>query len=251
MFSSGISSWAAAKRYTEEHGADGVVLLFADTMIEDPDNYRFLDEAAANIGGELVILRDGRTPFECMRDSRIIGNSMFDPCSRLLKRKLLHKWEKDHCEPETPRIFGIDWTETHRLDRMKKHSPEKNYMAPLLSPPYLTKEDLLKWATIEGLEPPSLYKLGFPHSNCGGFCIKAGHATFRLLLKNFPERYKEAEEWELEMQEYLETDSTIMKDRSGGETKKLTMRDFRLRLEKDWNSCDEFDFGGCACALPD
>jgi 3'-phosphoadenosine 5'-phosphosulfate sulfotransferase (PAPS reductase)/FAD synthetase len=89
MFSSGISSWAAGKRWAEMHGTDGMRLLFADTGIEDEDNYRFLHEAADNIGAPLIILKDGRDPFQVMRDERIIGNSMFDPCSKLLKRKLL------------------------------------------------------------------------------------------------------------------------------------------------------------------
>ena len=48
MFSSGISSWAAAKRYAEQKGTAGMVLLFADTGIEDEDNYRFLHEAASD-----------------------------------------------------------------------------------------------------------------------------------------------------------------------------------------------------------
>ena len=37
MFSGGVGSWAAAKRVVERHGTEGVVLLFADTLIEDED----------------------------------------------------------------------------------------------------------------------------------------------------------------------------------------------------------------------
>lgn len=49
MFSGGAGSWAAAKRVAKEHGTANLTLLFADTMIEDADLYRFLIEAAANI----------------------------------------------------------------------------------------------------------------------------------------------------------------------------------------------------------
>lgn len=51
MFSGGIGSWAAAKRVAEQHGTTDLTLLFSDTLIEVPDLYRFLIEAAADIGG--------------------------------------------------------------------------------------------------------------------------------------------------------------------------------------------------------
>ncbi len=46
MFSGGAGSWAAAKRIA----ARPLTLLFADTLIEDGDLYRFLDDAAADVG---------------------------------------------------------------------------------------------------------------------------------------------------------------------------------------------------------
>ena len=48
MFSGGIGSWAAAKRVRVEPG-DSLILLFTDTLIEDPDLYRFLGQAAAKL----------------------------------------------------------------------------------------------------------------------------------------------------------------------------------------------------------
>jgi hypothetical protein len=51
MFSGGVGSWAAAKRVAEAHGTEGMVLLFADTLVEDADTYRFLVEAATNVVG--------------------------------------------------------------------------------------------------------------------------------------------------------------------------------------------------------
>lgn len=49
MFSAGGGSWAAGKRVIERHGPENVRLLFADTLYEDADSYRFLIEGAANI----------------------------------------------------------------------------------------------------------------------------------------------------------------------------------------------------------
>jgi hypothetical protein len=92
MFSSGAGSWAAAKRVAEQHGTEGLVLLFADTLIEDEDNYRFLDEAAANIGVQPTTVAEGRDPWQVFFDVRFLGNTRIDPCSRVLKRELLRAW---------------------------------------------------------------------------------------------------------------------------------------------------------------
>ena len=250
MFSSGISSWAAVKRYSEEHGVDGMVLLFADTGIEDDDNYRFLHEAADNVGAPLEVIADGRTPWEVMRDVKIIGNSRIDPCSRILKRQLLHRWQNSHCDENTAIILGICFDEEHRIKRIQERTDRWNYVAPLCEKPWLTKRDALNWAKREGIEPPRMYDMGFPHANCGGFCIKGGQASFALLLKHLPERYRYHEEQEAEMREMV-GDHSILKDRRGGKAKPLTLRALRLRIEADPKGHDEFDFGGCGCALPE
>ena len=66
-----------------------------------------------------------------------------------------------------------------------------------------------------------------------------------------PERYAEHEREEESLREYLDKDVAILRDVRGGETKPLTLRNFRLRLE-DKNAqqpllFDEFDWGGCGC----
>ena len=250
MFSSGISSWAAAKRYAEEKGTPGMVLLFADTGIEDEDNYRFLHEAAANIGAPLEIITDGRTPWEVFEDERMIGNARFDPCSKHLKRKLLDRWRDANCRPDADIILGIAWDEEHRIRRVRERCAPWNYIAPLCEKPWLSKRDCLAWAKREGIEPPRMYEMGFAHANCGGFCVKAGQATFRQLLRHFPERYREHEEREAALMEKLGGPWGVMRDRRGGEAKPMTMRQFRERIEANENDHDQFDFGGCGCALP-
>src|SRR4051812_7862855 len=119
MFSGGIGSWAAAKRVAAAHGTADLVLLFTDTLMEDEDLYRFLPEAAANVGGRLVRIADGRTPWGVFFDRRFLGNSRIDPCSEVLKRKLASKWRNEHCQPESTIVYvGIDWTEQHRIEGM-------------------------------------------------------------------------------------------------------------------------------------
>lgn len=253
MFSSGAGSWAAAKRIAERHGCEELTLLFADTMIEDEDNYRFLTEAAANVGGHLEIVAEGRDPWQVFFDVRYLGNTRIDPCSRVLKRELLRKWLEANRDPDETTIYlGFDWSETHRVERAKGYWAPWAVESPLCAAPFLSKADALAWLRSEGVEPPRLYSQGFAHANCGGFCIKGGQAQFATLLRTNPERYRYHEGREQELREYLDADVAIMRDRTGGTVTPLTMREFRSRLERQPELFDQDEHGGCGCmSAPD
>ena len=92
--------------------------------------------------------------------------------------------------------------------------------------------------------------MGFPHNNCGGFCVKAGQAHFKHLLEQMPERYAYHENKEQELRSYLDKDVAILRDRRGGTTKPLTLKDLRLRLVND-GEVDPYDWGGCGCFSED
>lgn len=250
MFSGGVCSWAAAKRVVDRHGVDGVVLLFADTKMEDEDLYRFLDQAAANVGAELVKIADGRTPWEVMRDEKLLANTRMDACSKILKRNLLDKWMKEHGDPETTTIhFGLDWEECQRLERLRKRkAPWRVESYTCTEKPLLTKPKMIEWLKREGLVPPRLYAMGFPHNNCGGFCVKAGQTHFALLLRTMPERYALHEKHENELRASLGWRQTILRDARGGTVKPLSLTEFRERIEAK-QSIDLLDWGGCGCAV--
>jgi len=247
MFSGGIGSWAAAKRVAEAHGTETLHLLFTDTLIEDADLYRFLEEAAANVGGQLERIAEGRTPWEVFRDSRFLGNSRVDLCSRILKREIADKWIADRYDPaDTVCYVGVDWSEVHRFDRLADRKKPWRYEAPLCEPPYLTKDDMLAWARREGLEPPRLYALGFAHNNCGDGCVKAGVGHFAHLAKALPEVYAEWEANEEKLRAQL-GDVSILRDRAAGATNpRLTLKALRERVEAG-REIDMFEIGGCGC----
>lgn len=197
FYSGGIGSWAAAKRVVEKHGKENVILLFTDTMMEDSDLYRFINETVAEMDVEYVYLADGRTPWEVFKDIKYLGNSRIAQCSHFLKQKLAKKWIKENYKPDECVLYlGIDWTEAHRTV-----APAKNYAPykveyPMCEEPYMTKGEMIEQLESLGIKQPELYKLGFSHNNCGGFCVRAGQGHFANLLKKKPELYKYHEERE-------------------------------------------------------
>lgn len=224
--------------------------MFADTLIEDPDLYRFLDDVERDLAVPITRLADGRTPWDVFDDVGMIGNTRADPCSRILKRELLWQWIETNCDvQDTTVILGIDWTEMHRLERTRLRREPWVIRAPLCEPPLIDKADLLVKLRTRGIEPPSLYRYGFPHNNCGGFCIKAGKAQFALLLRTFPDRYAIHEERERQFRERTGKNVAILRDRRGGVTRPETLERWRIRLSEGESAGDEW--GGCGCALDD
>lgn len=247
QFSGGIGSWAAAKLVAQQHGTNDMILLFADTLVEHEDTYRFLREAAENVGAPLVRIADGRTPFEVYRDERFLGNSRVDPCSKILKRKVLDRWKIENCDPsETVLYFGIHWSESDRFAKIQKRMGAWTCSAPLCEPPLIGMADIHAWAQREGLRKQFLYRIGMPHANCGGGCCKMGQAGWANAYRFNRRVFNAWRDMEQDMREYLGADVSMMKDRRGGGTKPLTLLDLQKRIESG-QQVDLFDWGGCSC----
>lgn len=248
MFSGGVASWCAARRVADAHGTENLTLLFADTKQEDEDLYRFLGDVEKDIGIPITKIAEGRNPWQVFNDERFLGNSRVDLCSRILKREILDAWRDENLNPERDSIYvGYDWTEQHRIDKLLTYVSPWVYKFPLADPPLMDKAAQLKACRDRGIRIPRLYDLGFQHNNCGGFCVKGGQASFRLLLKTMPERYAYHEEQEQALREKLGKNVSILKHRSGPlKDQPWTLREFREHVEAE-GKVDLFDWGACSC----
>jgi hypothetical protein len=238
-------------RTVTKYGAANVRLLFTDTKTEDEDLYRFIEEAANLVGSELVIIADGRDVWEVFNDEKFIGNTRVDICSRILKRDLARGWINENADPETTSIvLGIDWTEIHRYERASPRWLPYTLEAPLCESPFLDKRDLFDWLADYKIVPPRLYGLGFPHNNCGGFCVKQGHAAFANLLRVLPDRFAYHEAKEQEFRGRTGADVAILRDRRDGSTDPFTLTQLRDRLDTgQLTFSEDADWGGCGCMV--
>lgn len=229
QYSGGIGSWAATERVIAEHGTANLVLLIADTRIEDPDLWRFVRDSTARIGVEPTIVADGRTPFEVFHDQRFLGNSRLAPCSAILKQRPARAWLKQHADPANTVLYvGIDWSEANRTPAIVKGWAPWTVRFPMCDPPYLSKQDMHDAARAVGLNPPRLYELGFSHNNCGGVCVRGGQKHWLHLLDVFPDRYADAEAQEQQLRAEL-GDVAILRERRGGVSRPLTLTELRRR----------------------
>jgi hypothetical protein len=229
QYSGGIGSWAATRRVIAEHGTDNLVLLVADTRVEDPDLWRFVRDSTVHIGVPPTVVADGRTPFEVFTDQRFLGNSRLAPCSAILKQRPARAWLTANTDPaDTVLYVGIDWSEAHRTPAIVRGWAPWTVRFPMCDEPHLSKQDILDAARAAGLQPPRLYELGFSHNNCGGACVRGGQKHWLHLLTVFPDRYAEAEEHEQRLREQL-GDVAILRERRSGVSRPLTLTELRHR----------------------
>ena len=241
-----MGSFAAAQRVVQSQNPEDCLLLFTDTKTEDEDLYRFLNESAKALGVKLKIISDGRDIWKVFNDVSFMGNSRIDPCSRILKRDLARKWVKDNFSPEQAILYvGIGWEEEHRINRIRHNWEPYRVKAPMLDAPFLEKTDILELLNRISVKPPRLYGMGFPHNNCGGFCIKTGQAQFKLLFEKMPERYLWHEERQEKLFEKIGQHGFIRMV-TKGKTQYLSLKQFREHLEAN-KEVDLFDYGGCGC----
>lgn len=252
QYSTGAGSALVAYRAIEKYGVDNTVLQTADTLVEDEDNWRFASEVWNDIGRpQWTVLRDGRTPMEVGRSKRCVPNNRMAVCSRILKRDLLRQHIDEWYGPDdTVVMLGFDWTEENRLQKALPLWEPYTVEAPLMEPPYMEKPAILDYLRDRGIEPPRLYEMGFSHANCGGACVRGGHAQWALLWEHLPDRYLEWEDEEEATRQFLDKDIAILRDRRGGKVKPLTLRQFREE-RLPGGDFERDDWGACGCFMED
>jgi hypothetical protein len=155
FYSGGLGSWMTAKRVVQAHGAENVICLFTDTLIEDEDLYRFLIETTQDIYGidqrdlielakhipptghetmparkafltdlaakvsernpNFIWLNDGRDPWDIFRDVRFLGNSRIAQCSHEIKQELSRKYVEANFKPDLPSFIKKKDTKTKTI----------------------------------------------------------------------------------------------------------------------------------------
>lgn len=247
-YSGGLGS-AASVLLAHELGLD-YEAWFADTQIEDEDLYRFNTDLEQTIGRRIRRLADGRDPWEVFEDVRYIGNTRTAHCSQILKtdqiRQLIGRLYGE-APADLTLILGMGLSEEDRLERARVNwhpIPVESLLINHHISPSGVRELIEKYQ----LRIPRLYDAGFPHNNCGGFCVRAGLKQFATLLETNPARFALHERrMNATMEKIGPTAVPFLRQVNGGEITYLTLTDFRKGYENGSIEVDPFDYGGCDC----
>lgn len=272
--SGGVPSAIALERTIKKVGHDKTVAVFADVKIEDPDLYRFLDDVEAYLNHPIQRIAEGRTPWEVFFDEKMMGNNRADICSRILKREFLDNWIATQTEeyvvaatepsrvllqpepktyrakftPEnTTRVFGFGVKELHRAENIRQVVAPYPVWIPLHESPLMSNCECVEYVRNEwGVDPPDLYDQGFPHNNCGGACVKAGHGQWYLAYKKRRAVFDMWKQKEQEHRAMTGKDVSILRDRRGGSNSPMPLTELQRRFEEEGYRPTDVR-GGCDC----
>lgn len=205
FFSGGLSSFAVAHNLKINYPKDNIVLYFTDTLWEDEDLYRFINEASDKLELPLLTHSMGIDPVMLMIKQRIIFNSRMGNCSAILKMKVAKDFIKKGIKPKIESwrnkqyllneaftkdavlYFGIDFTEIHRVKAIKENWLPYETEFPLIKT-FMDFDELLDRYHIA---KPRMYLKGFTHNNCKGRCVKAGKGHYKLLFNEDRETFNQ------------------------------------------------------------
>lgn len=242
-------------RVVERFGPENVSARFADVKQENPDLYRFLDDVEAASGVKIERIGQGQNCWDVWLDRLMFTAQGTGGCvaSYHLKKLPLSRHAERNYQPESTTIyvgFGID--EDDRKLRLIKAGAPWIFDFPLCWKPILSRCDVIDELRRRGITPTDSYHKGYPHDNCGGACILAGIGQWVGLLRDNPELFALNERKEQEFLERLRQrgrkPQTILKDRRGGVTQNLSLRQLRLEVESGVrHDSDSWRSSSCSC----
>ena len=193
------------------------MLYFTDTLWEDEDLYRFIEEASDKLQLPMLTHSMGVSPIELMFEQKVIFNSRIGNCSKILKMKVAADFLKKGKEPaivkwrnkgflkdsdfitDATLYFGISWDEMHREGAIRKNWAPFEVGMPLIEE-VIDNNEILK---IYNIKQFRLYDYGFTHNNCKGRCVKAGQGHFTNLAEKLPKVFTELMEQEHHLKNYV------------------------------------------------
>lgn len=133
--SGGASSTATLLRVVDSYSIESVFPVFADTLWEHADVYRFLDDVEHVVGKRIVRLKDGRTPSDVSESQGMIFNSRVAKCTQQLKVKPLQKYASQLQDMYADaRVFmHIGFNISDRYDKANKLRPYGRLPSPVFN----------------------------------------------------------------------------------------------------------------------
>ena len=194
-FSCGAASAVAAYRAIKKYGDNNTIRIMNNPVQEeDLDNRRFLKDVEKWLGVEIEVVRHPKWPnasaVEVWEKRKYMSGIHGAPCTSVLKKEARQHWESKNEWDYL--VLGFTAEERGRHERFAL--TERENLLPVLIDDGLTKAECYQILLDQGIQPPEMYKRGYPNANCIG-CVKAtGAAYWNLVRKDSPKVFKERAE---------------------------------------------------------
>lgn len=134
--SAGVSSFVAG--YLAEKVDE---YIYIDIENQHPDSMRFIKDCERALGKPIQILRsDYRNVQNVIKQFHFINSPYGAKCTEILKKRVRKEWEHEHRKQKITYVWGFDFNEKHRADRLLESMPDFQHEFPLIDK-MLSKED--------------------------------------------------------------------------------------------------------------
>ena len=194
-FSCGAASAVAAhqtlKLYVSTHN---IRIINNPVIEEDEDNRRFLHDVEHWLGVSIEFAINPKythcSAVEVWDQRAFMSGPLGAPCTIELKKKARQHWEATNTAHW--HVLGFTAEERPRYERFIES--ERSNLLPVLIDAGITKQQCIDIVQAAGIQPPRLYKLGYPNANCIG-CVKATSPTYwNHVRKHHPEVFQQRAE---------------------------------------------------------
>ncbi len=180
-FSGGVSSAVATKLVCDE--LDDVFYTHIDD--QHPDTMRFVKECETWFGRKITIMQHPyRSVENACRMVSFIRSPQGAACTKRLKRDMRKQFEREN-EGQLTIVWGIDYAESRRAERIRESMPGHKHRFPLIDEK-MTKVDAHQVLLASGIKRPAMYDLGYHNNNCVG-CVKGGMGYWNKIRVDFPD----------------------------------------------------------------
>jgi hypothetical protein len=181
-FSAGVSSAVATKLAIDR--IDRVFYIHVDD--QHSDTLRFVKDCEAWFGKPIEIMQSAyRCVANASRGVGYVNGPRGASCTRLLKKRVRKEWELGQGKTRLRYVWGMDFDEAKRCDRLRDAMPQQEHWFPLVERG-ITKEAAHQIMHASGIKRPAMYDLGYPNNNCVG-CVKGGMGYWNKIRVDFPE----------------------------------------------------------------
>lgn len=196
-FSAGVSSAVATKLYIDK--IDKIIYTHIDD--QHTDTMRFIKECELWFGKPVEILQSQYKSVE--KACRMSGGRGYingpagAACTKFLKRRVRKEWEAEQTE-KLFYIWGMDWTEKDRADRLIESMPNQGNIFPLIEK-HIGKQEAHEILNASGIKRPAMYDIGYNNNNCIG-CVKGGAGYWNKIRVDFPDVFLSRAKMERDIQ---------------------------------------------------
>ena len=108
-------------------------IIYTHIPNQHPDSLRFLHDCEELLGRKITIIQSDKYKDvdDVIMRTHMINSAFGAPCTRILKREVRRKWEREHPDHHTY-VWGYDCNETKRADHVIENMSDYDHEFPLI-----------------------------------------------------------------------------------------------------------------------